>query len=104
MRRASRKKLLLRGLMAFQQATFKAFIVTKLPCVIKDISVTGAKIDTLTIHAIPSQFILELPDHNLTIPSQVKWRRKTEIGVAFLINVTSIEKELLNNEQLTAVV
>lgn len=93
---------MLRGSIVFQQATFKTLVTTKLPCVVKNISVTGAKIDTLKIQTVPAEFVLELPDHKLNIPSQVRWRHKTEIGVAFSIDAASIEKELCSSEKLTA--
>ena len=104
MRRAVRKKVFLRGIIVFQQATFKTTATTRHTCIVKNISVTGAKIDTVKLLPIPDQFSLELPDYKMSIPCLIKWRFKTELGVQFLIKPELIDRELATEEVVLSAV
>ncbi|WP_244524956.1 PilZ domain-containing protein [Bradyrhizobium ottawaense] len=56
----------------------------KTPCMIRDLSVTGAALEISELSGkIPATFNLLLPDDGLKLPCQVVWRSKFKIGVAF---------------------
>ncbi len=53
------------------------------PCRIKDISVSGARLELRLWHELPDQFKLAVPMGE-TRECQVVWRKNLEIGVSFL--------------------
>jgi hypothetical protein len=56
----------------------------KTPCTIRDLSETGAAIELVDPSAaLPSAFILILPDDGLKLPCRVVWRRTFKVGVTF---------------------
>jgi PilZ domain-containing protein len=55
----------------------------KLPCVIRDLSVTGAALEISELDKIPETFNLLVPEDGLKLPCHVVWRRDFRIGVAF---------------------
>jgi hypothetical protein len=56
----------------------------KTPCVIRDLSVTGAALEISELSGkIPAIFNLIMPDDGLKLPCHVVWRGKFRIGVAF---------------------
>lgn len=60
--------------------------VFKLPCTVRDISITGAALDFSDLVRslrIPSKFVLVIPEDQLTLPCHVVWQRDYKIGVAF---------------------
>jgi hypothetical protein len=56
----------------------------KTPCVIHDLSETGAALDISELNGkIPRAFNLLMPEDGLKLPCRVVWRRAFRIGVAF---------------------
>jgi hypothetical protein len=55
----------------------------KLPCIIRDLSVTGAALEISELDKIPETFNLLVPEDGLKLPCHVVWRRDFRIGVAF---------------------
>ena len=56
----------------------------KIPCVIRDLSVTGAALEISELSGrIPATFNLIMPDDGLRLACHVVWRREFKIGVAF---------------------
>lgn len=53
------------------------------PCVIRDVSETGARLELAGDLALPDQFDLHIDKKNATRRAIVKWRRAREVGVAF---------------------
>lgn len=56
----------------------------KTPCMIRDLSVTGAALEISELNGtIPATFNLIMPEDGLKLPCHVIWRRGFKIGVAF---------------------
>jgi hypothetical protein len=55
----------------------------KLPCTIRDMSLTGASLDVSQAGAVPETFKLILPEDGLELQCHVVWRRGFRLGVAF---------------------
>ena len=56
----------------------------KTPCMIRDLSVTGAALEISELSGkIPATFNLIMPDDGLKLPCHVVWRSEYKIGVAF---------------------
>ena len=56
----------------------------KTPCIIRDLSVTGAALELSDRSAtVPAAFTLIVPDDKLKLPCRVVWRTAFRIGVAF---------------------
>ena len=56
----------------------------KTPCVIRDLSVTGAALEISELSGIiPTNFNLIMPEDGLKLPCHVVWRSGFKIGVAF---------------------
>ena len=54
------------------------------PCIIRDISRTGARLACRDPQAVPQEFRLQLsPDGRVARECQVVWKSETEIGVKF---------------------
>lgn len=75
-RRAGRHRALLAGKLANQDAT------TTIDCVIRNISDTGAMIETSTPHLIPSHMHLVQIKEGTAWDVEVVWRRGNRIGLA----------------------
>jgi len=52
-------------------------------CVVRDLSLTGAKIQVPTQVGVPKCFVLAIPGDGLRLPCRIAWRKEYEIGVAF---------------------
>jgi hypothetical protein len=52
-------------------------------CRVVDLSTGGARLKTSQAPVIPDHFELELPSEGVRRPSEVRWRKGTEIGVKF---------------------
>ena len=55
----------------------------KYPCMVRDISTTGAALDFPDLVRIPDQFTLIMREDGLKLHCHVVWRREYRVGVAF---------------------
>ena len=55
----------------------------QMPCIIADISASGARLTLDNVRLLPNEFVLSLSVH-LIKKCKVMWRRKTEVGVRFI--------------------
>lgn len=55
---------------------------TRVPCVIRNLSSGGAKLEVASVKGIPQTFDLVIPNRP-TLPCRVVWRSPRELGVAF---------------------
>jgi hypothetical protein len=53
-----------------------------LPCIVKNLSGTGAKLTAKNLPALPDSFELEVPQKNATYAVRMKWREGDVVGVA----------------------
>ena len=74
----TRKRMLKGGIIAFaaRHAT--------LPCVVRDISDAGARLQVGAVSSVPDTFELIVELDGLEVPAEVVWRSIGEIGVRFL--------------------
>lgn len=75
-RRSVRQRSRLRGRVYFNQGG-------SLPCLIRDISYEGARIELLDSIDIPDTIDLHIPTKNRMMRASVRWRHGDRIGVAF---------------------
>ena len=52
-------------------------------CVVRDLSLTGAKIQVATQVGVPKCFVLVIPDDGLRLSARIAWRKDYHVGVAF---------------------
>jgi hypothetical protein len=52
-------------------------------CAIRDISRRGARLTVSTPYWVSDKFNLRIQSRNLAAKAQVRWRKRTEIGVLF---------------------
>ena len=83
-RDSSRKRLLKGGYIAFsaRHAT--------LPCVVRDISESGARLQVGQVSSVPDTFELIVELDGLEVPCVVVWRKANEIGVTFTASPTYV--------------
>jgi hypothetical protein len=55
----------------------------KHPCVVRDISSTGAALEFSGLIRIPDEFTFIMPDERLKLLCRVVWRRDYRVGVRF---------------------
>lgn len=55
----------------------------KHPCVIRDISSTGAALEFSDSIRIPDEFTLLMPEERLNLSCRVVWRSQYRVGVTF---------------------
>jgi hypothetical protein len=56
----------------------------KTPCMIRDLSVTGAALEISELSGkIPENFNLIIPEDGLKLPCHVVWRSGFKLGIAF---------------------
>lgn len=67
---------------------------SKLDCVVKNISRSGARIDITDAVALPNEFNLHIPHRGETYRSQMMWREKGATGVRFLASDAPTEEAL----------
>ena len=65
----------------FIQATI-AMGFTTMPCIVRNVSETGAKLEVGRVNGIPDRFDLIVPGHRPQ-PCRVAWRALKEIGVEY---------------------
>ena len=53
-------------------------------CVVRDMSSKGAKLRVPDPGAVPPSFELIMKDTGQSRPARVRWRRKVEVGIAFM--------------------
>ncbi len=66
----------------------------KIPCQVRNISETGARLLLSNGHALPSEFILTIANRGLIYRARAVWRSMTEVGIEFI--------EALHSSQRTA--
>lgn len=83
-RLSARKRMLKGGVIAFsaRHAT--------LPCVVRDLSDTGARLQVKATSSVPDTFDLIVELDGLEAPSRVVWRSLTELGVQFVAEPTKV--------------
>ncbi len=57
---------------------------SKIDCVVKNISATGARLDVTSAVSLPSEFTLHIPHRSEQHRAQLVWRESGAIGVRFL--------------------
>lgn len=77
-RASDRTRAFLRALIEFNSGA------TKIDCVVKNISATGARVEITAAVSLPNEFNLNIPHRNETLRSQLVWRENNSIGVRFL--------------------
>lgn len=77
-RSAYRRRALMSGTLRFKARN------GSLSCVIRNLSVTGAKLAADRAYWIPAHFELEIPHQDIRIDAHVVWRDDREIGIAFV--------------------
>lgn len=77
-RRAPRRRVLKSALAAFSGR------FCTIPCVVRDLSATGARLRSDSSLSIPDRFELCIPLDGLEAECEVMWRRGEDIGVRFL--------------------
>jgi PilZ domain len=55
----------------------------KIPCTVRDLSITGAALEVVDPTRIPAKFTLVVPEDGLKLPCRVVRRTEFRIGVAF---------------------
>jgi PilZ domain len=59
------------------------FGTTSVPCIVRNLSATGAALEINTPLWFPDRFTLIVPSDGLRKPCQIVWRRERRLGVAF---------------------
>ena len=57
---------------------------SKLDCIVKNISTTGARVDVTAAVSIPKEFNLNIPHRGEVFRSEMVWREGNSLGVRFL--------------------
>jgi hypothetical protein len=57
--------------------------VTGIPCVVRELSATGARLSVPDTVPIPNRFDLLMTDEQLVMPARVIWRAADAIGITF---------------------
>ncbi|MGZ5842045.1 MAG: PilZ domain-containing protein [Xanthobacteraceae bacterium] len=77
-RRASRRqKSFLRGVVYFDKRR------SETACLVRDLSVDGARIVLSQTITIPDVIELQIPQREQTLSARVQWRRADEVGLSF---------------------
>jgi hypothetical protein len=53
-------------------------------CVVRDISLGGARIEIDETFALPNEFALEIPQRGAMLLCELRWRNGDKVGVKFL--------------------
>jgi hypothetical protein len=53
-------------------------------CVVRNISLSGAKLGVPRMYVVPTKFELEIPQRGAALQCVLKWRKDDEVGVEFL--------------------
>ncbi len=94
-RRHPRKRMLKGGVIAFanRHAT--------LPCVVRDLSQSGAKLQVANVAMIPDTFELIVELDGLEAPAEVVWRSTGEVGVRFLAPPSKVAPKRAQSVNIT---
>jgi hypothetical protein len=52
-------------------------------CTLKDMSLTGARLGSVPLKAIPENIRISIPHENVLLPCRVRWVNGPEVGVEF---------------------
>jgi hypothetical protein len=74
-RESSRRRILKAGTIQFSGDA--------VPCMVRNISATGAAIELTGPQWFPDRFTLAVPSDGLSKPCHIVWRKEKRIGVAF---------------------
>lgn len=81
-----------------------------LSCVIRNLSVSGARLEISGAHWVPDRFELDIPHQDIRVEARAMWRSSEQMGIAFLrvngepfrsarmedkVNALEAERELL---------
>jgi hypothetical protein len=77
-RRAARERAFLQARLSFAHGA------VSFPCVVTQISATGAKLSVGDEVSVPDRFQLEIPQRGVDCPAEMVWRRNGQVGVVFL--------------------
>jgi hypothetical protein len=77
-RRAPRERAFLRARVSYASGA------VSFPCLVVQISRTGGKLAVADDVTVPDRFQIEIPQRGIDCPAEMVWRRKGQVGVAFL--------------------
>jgi PilZ domain len=69
---------------AFLKAHVRVGKLPKMECVVRDISLGGARIEVDETFALPTEFALEIPQRGAMLLCELQWRNGDAVGVKFL--------------------
>ena len=76
-RREARQRVFLKGRITFNNGA------SSLDCLVRDLSVTGARLAMSETTTLPEAFDLYIPQKDKTYRAVLRWRRQDGVGVAF---------------------
>ena len=77
-RQETRKRTFLKGRIHFNKGA------SSMDCLIRDFSEMGARLELSETNTLPESFDLYIPQKEMTLRSNLRWRRGDAVGVAFL--------------------
>ncbi|GJE69736.1 PilZ domain-containing protein [Methylorubrum podarium] len=77
-RQEARKRTFLKGRIHFNKGA------SSMDCLIRDFSEMGARLELSETNTLPESFDLYIPQKEMTLRSNLRWRRGDAVGVAFL--------------------
>ncbi len=76
-RQETRKRTFLKGRIHFNKGA------SSMDCLIRDFSEMGARLELSETNTLPESFDLYIPQKEMTLRSNLRWRRGDAVGVAF---------------------
>ncbi|GAA0270763.1 hypothetical protein LNAOJCKE_4436 [Methylorubrum aminovorans] len=76
-RQETRKRTFLKGRIHFNKGA------STMDCLIRDFSEMGARLELSETNTLPETFDLYIPQKEMTLRSNLRWRRGDAVGVAF---------------------
>ncbi|ACB82934.1 type IV pilus assembly PilZ [Methylorubrum populi BJ001] len=76
-RQETRKRTFLKGRIHFNKGA------SSMDCLIRDFSEMGARLELSETNTLPESFDLYIPQKEITLRSNLRWRRGDAVGVAF---------------------
>jgi len=69
---------------AFLKAQILVQNLPAMDCVVRNVSLSGARLEVDETFALPREFELELPQRGTVLLCELRWRRNDRVGVRFL--------------------